>query len=279
MRFRVFTFALIVLLWLIPGGSAQADDVSREGPRSGLRPGEMLWRGETLVSPDGSTRLAFRPDGNLVLYEHATPVWSSGTAGQGGLILIMHGNGDLVMYGKPSLRRVLWRSDTAGYDGAELRLPEDGGATIRLHDGQLLWSAGLPVPEVGLEGEKHIIFDRRGERMEVWLVEADGHITDFYPVSGADNNPSAGRYQVYSKSEVAYGFSGGQMKHMVRFAYGNNQGLRIGFHSIPTGWRGPVQTEEQLGQALSAGCVRQRDDKAEFLFYWAPVGTPVVVLG
>jgi len=231
------------------------------------------------VSPDGTNRLAFRPDGNLVLYEHATPVWSSETAGWGGRILIMHSNGDLVMYSKHSMGARLWRSGTAGFDGAELRLTDDGGAIIRLNDGPLLWSAGLPVPDVGLEGEKHVIYDRRGELMEVWLVEADGHITDIYPVSGANNNPSPGKYQVYSKSELAYGYTGGQMKHMVRFAYGNNQGLRIGFHSIPTGWRGPVQTEEQLGHALSAGCVRQRNDKAEFLFHWAPIGTPVVVLG
>ena len=46
-------------------------------------------------------------------------------------------------------------------------------------------------------------------------------------------------------------------RYMVRFAYGPGGG-RIGFHEIPTRFGVPLQSESQLGQPLSGGCVRQR---------------------
>ena len=254
--------------------------------RASLAPGGILLRGQSLSSPDGSHRLAFLIDGDLVLYRNLGPfwpaeeIWSADTGGLGADRLVMQQDGDLVMYPAPRFGGgPVWRSGTAGFDGAELALPQGGGATIRRDDAQLLWSAGLTAPDVGLGGRRHAVYDRRGERMMAWLVEADGTVTDTYPVSGMFRNPPAGHYEIYSKSEVAYGFRGGSMKHMVRFAWGVN-GWRIGFHSIGVDENGaPNQTHDQLGQALSAGCIRQRDDKAAFLYEWAPIGMPVVVLG
>jgi lipoprotein-anchoring transpeptidase ErfK/SrfK len=39
-----------------------------------------------------------------------------------------------------------------------------------------------------------------------------------------------------------------------------------------------LQSSEQLGLPLSAGCVRQSTADAGWLWNWAPVGTKVVVL-
>lgn len=290
MRIRIGAVAVLAtLLFPVSGVFAEtgSDGVrSALSHRASLVAGDVLLRGQSLSSPDGAHRLAFLTNGNLVLYRNLGPywgveeIWSAGTAGSGGDRLIMRHDGDLVMYTAPRFgARVVWRSGTSGFEGAELRLPEGGGATIRLHDAQLLWSAGLTAPDVGLAGRQHAIYDRRGEKMMAWLVEADGTLKDTYPVSGMFRNPPAGHYSIYSKSEVAYGFRGGSMKHMVRFAWGAN-GWRIGFHSIGVDETGaPNQTLDQLGQGLSAGCVRQRDDKAAFLYDWAPIGMPVVVLG
>jgi lipoprotein-anchoring transpeptidase ErfK/SrfK len=64
---------------------------------------------------------------------------------------------------------------------------------------------------------------------------------------------------------------------MVRFARGDR--AAIGFHDIPTDAHGrPLQTEHDLGGYRSAGCVRQSNDDARFLWDWAPVGTPVNVV-
>ena len=68
-----------------------------------------------------------------------------------------------------------------------------------------------------------------------------------------------------------------QMEFMVRFARGP-RGLGIGFHSIPTVNGQLIQSVNQLGQPMSAGCVRQEYDNARFLFEWAPEGTSVVVI-
>ena len=68
------------------------------------------------------------------------------------------------------------------------------------------------------------------------------------------------------------------MECMVRFVK-RLPARSIGFHTIPVTRAGtPVQTVDELGQFRSSGCVRQRTDKAEQLFDWTPVGTPVVVL-
>jgi lipoprotein-anchoring transpeptidase ErfK/SrfK len=63
---------------------------------------------------------------------------------------------------------------------------------------------------------------------------------------------------------------------MVRFAWGRT--LAIGFHSIPEYADGTqMHSVEDLGTYQSAGCVRQEVSKAEALFNWAEIGTPVHV--
>lgn len=114
-------------------------------------------------------------------------------------------------------------------------------------------------------------------RQLVWLVEGSGQVSNSYPVSGRRGVPASGTYRVYSKSPVAWaGHDGITMRHMIRFAHGRS--LAIGFHSIPRYPDGrPMQTEAELGQFRSSGCIRQRDDLAAALYAWAPVGTTVVV--
>ena len=67
------------------------------------------------------------------------------------------------------------------------------------------------------------------------------------------------------------------MQKFVRFTEGSS-GWAIGFHSIPTSNGAPVQTEAELGQPLSHGCIRQAQADADFTWQFAPVGSAVVVL-
>jgi lipoprotein-anchoring transpeptidase ErfK/SrfK len=66
---------------------------------------------------------------------------------------------------------------------------------------------------------------------------------------------------------------------MVRFTKGPG-GDNIGFHEIPTNLKTgyKLQSESQLGLALSGGCVRQRTSDAQVMWGFAPIGTKVVVL-
>jgi len=173
---------------------------------------------------------------------------------------------------------------SANYLGGASAGPEEpiGAMTARPQgDGYWLATApghdwlGPPIPANSGTGRR-IVYSNSQQR--VWLIEDDGSVFDSYLVSGKYLTPGAGEYKVFSKSRYAFAAHDGiTMDHMVRFAHGRR--LAIGFHSIPKYANGvPMQTEEELGTYQSGGCVRQRNDKAEQLFNWAPVGTKVVVL-
>ncbi len=110
----------------------------------------------------------------------------------------------------------------------------------------------------------------------VWLVEANEAVSRTYLVSGRAGVPRVGTYSVFSKSTVATSGSV-TLAYMVRFAHGRS--LAIGFHAIPRDRHGrPIQTEAELGQYRSHGCVRQSDGDALALWNFAPLGTKVVVI-
>jgi lipoprotein-anchoring transpeptidase ErfK/SrfK len=123
---------------------------------------------------------------------------------------------------------------------------------------------------------KRIVFSQ--SRQRVWLVSDDTHVERTYPVSGSVyDNLHPGSFNVYSKSEDAYGVDdSGSMKYFVRFTQGDT-GAAIGFHDIPIKDGQLVQTEAQLGTPLSHGCIRQRRSDAIALWKFASLGTTVVV--
>ena len=95
---------------------------------------------------------------------------------------------------------------------------------------------------------------------------------------GSRDEVVPGSYAVFSRSEEAVGYHLTEtMRLMVRFAYGRE--AAIGFHDIPLSVANgqPLQTEAQLGQRMSDGCVRQSAADAKALWDFAPVGTAVVV--
>ena len=67
------------------------------------------------------------------------------------------------------------------------------------------------------------------------------------------------------------------MRWMVRFAY-SRRGDNIGFHEIPRRNGVPLQSNDQLGLALSGGCVRQSTNDSLIMWMWAQIGTVVVVV-
>lgn len=135
--------------------------------------------------------------------------------------------------------------------------------------------ASPPPPANSGEGRR-IVFDQSDQR--VWLIDADETVDRTYLVSGSRfDNLQPGSYAVQSRTRHATSFDyTGTMEYFVQFTTGQN--APIGFHSIPVYNNGkPEQTIEQLGQALSAGCIRQEKSDAKYLWDWAPDGTPVVV--
>lgn len=115
------------------------------------------------------------------------------------------------------------------------------------------------------------------ERQRIWWIDEHDEVIGTVPVSGRANTPAAGTFSVYSKTEHATGLDGSKMSKFVRFTKGPN-GWAIGFHGIPTVKGVPAQTEEQLGEPLSHGCIRQGAFATDLTWEFLQVGDTVVVV-
>lgn len=116
------------------------------------------------------------------------------------------------------------------------------------------------------------------DQQRVWIVEADEKVSGAWLVSGNKSLPDPGTYSIYSRSRSTTSTNGEvRMEYMLRFTK-SSRGNAIGFHAIPVDKNGqPIQSEEELGEPRSAGCVRQARANAEHLWNWAPDGTTVRV--
>jgi lipoprotein-anchoring transpeptidase ErfK/SrfK len=126
----------------------------------------------------------------------------------------------------------------------------------------------------GLTG-KRIIYSI-GQQRVVLVDETNTAFADFR-VSGNLSLPKPGIYHVMNKKHP--GRSGDlTLPYFTGFAWGPS--ADIGFHGIPLRPDGtPIQSEAQLGQPLSHGCVRMIEWWAHWIYDWAPIGTPVEVQG
>ncbi len=132
-----------------------------------------------------------------------------------------------------------------------------------------------PLPAASGSGHR-VVYCNSCQR--VWLVGEHDVVVRSYQVSGRRGVPAPGDYEVFSKSRVSVDASHTlRLDHMTRFAHGRT--LAIGFHGIPihSSTGEPIQTNDELGQYRSAGCVRQAHEDAKALWDFAPVGTPVIV--
>jgi hypothetical protein len=115
-------------------------------------------------------------------------------------------------------------------------------------------------------------------QMRVWIVDSNNVTVRTYRVSGRFGQPTPGTYQVFSRSSYTCNIDHPNicMRFMVRFAHGP-KGDNIGFHEIPKENGVPIESDAQLGQALSGGCVRQATADAIYMWDFAGIGTTVVV--
>ncbi|MFM8266446.1 MAG: peptidoglycan-binding protein [Ilumatobacteraceae bacterium] len=134
-----------------------------------------------------------------------------------------------------------------------------------------------PLPANSGSGRR-LVYSRVGQR--VWAVGDDGQIIRSWLVSGSKySNEVPGTHEVYSRSEMSTAWNGkAYLPLMVRWL--KTERGALGFHSIPlhVDDNSPYQTEDELGQRLSGGCQRQAPLDAKFVWAFATVGTPVVVI-
>jgi subtilase family serine protease len=90
--------------------------------------GMTLSGGQSLTSGNGANVLVMQGDGNLVLMRQGVPQWSSSTYNHPGAYATMQADGNLVVYSSGGAP--LWYSGTSGNPGAATYLQDDGNIVI-----------------------------------------------------------------------------------------------------------------------------------------------------
>jgi hypothetical protein len=126
-----------------PSASATATATATASATAGcgmLTANQTFAVNQPIDSCDGRFKLVLGGDGNLVLYQGSTALWSAKTYGKGGTKALMQGDGNFVIYtasGSP-----VWSTGTAGNSGASLSVQNDGNVVIYSAAGKGLWSTG-----------------------------------------------------------------------------------------------------------------------------------------
>lgn len=117
------------------------------------------------------------------------------------------------------------------------------------------------------------------KRQRVWVINSSNEVIRTFLVSGRRGVPTPGSYRVFSQSLSSFSpeLAGVTLRFMTRFAIGPHGG-NVGFHELPLRYGKPMQTVNQLGTFRGGGCLRSTTADARFIFRWAKVGTPVVVV-
>ena len=105
--------------------------VPQSGQPGTLQPGSTLHGDNYVDSENGRFRLLMQLDGNLVLYESSTPIWSSGTVNNDpNSRAVMQLDGNFVIY--DGNNQPIWATGTGDRSGAYLAVLDNG--TLMLFD-------------------------------------------------------------------------------------------------------------------------------------------------
>jgi len=105
--------------------------------RSILPPGQMLKRGQEIVSPNGRFRAVLQTDSNFVIYDGSRPLRAWGQNGTDRAF--MQSDGNFVLYAGGQVK---WASDTNGNGGARLVMQDDGNLVVYAPGGsRALWGS------------------------------------------------------------------------------------------------------------------------------------------
>lgn len=257
-----FVAAVAVAMTMIVGGAASADDATTSSTTTS----------SSTTSTTSTTTTTTIPDEGV---PGAAVVGDGATSSRGAVTAADNETDDT---GAPAT------TDGAGGLAESKVLASRTGGAVQLVTPPPAPTTTVPplwlLPANSGEGRR-IVYSKTN--MWVWAIEADGTIVKHHPVSGrlTWNQPLPGTYRVFSRSAYTCSIQDPSVcwRYMVRFTVGPG-GDNIGFHEIPTNLRtgNRLQGDWQLGQPLSAGCVRQSTADALFIWNWAPVGTKVVVL-
>jgi hypothetical protein len=257
----------VALLGLVAGLLVAAPPVGAT-PRSVLRPGERLYAGDSLVSPNGHYRAVVRSGGRVVVQTSAgQQVWATASGGRGAALLLTRGGQLLLGSGTDA-----WRSQTRGSGGDRLTVRDDG--TLALTAGRLtVWTnrVGSRCPHARGKavlvdlGEQRARMCRNGQQLRTTLVTTGA--------SALGYGTPTGSWQVYARvrDTTLYPAAGGAYPVDYWMPYSGP----YGFHD--SAWQHFPYGSPLYITRGSHGCVHVPAHAMAWLFRWARVGTHVTV--
>jgi hypothetical protein len=105
-----------------------------------LVPGQSLFPGDTLISPDHRFTLTYQTDGNLVLYQGTTALWHTGTSNTTPGEVAFQADSNFVVY--QSGGQFVWQAGAGGLGGVRLVLQNDGNLVMYNAPGAAVWYTG-----------------------------------------------------------------------------------------------------------------------------------------
>src|SRR5579884_2941087 len=133
---RLWAVAVAVLI-AVAGISACGPTGGTPPPSDHLSAGASLASGQLLQSPSGKYTAVMQADGNFVVYQGRTALWSTGTSSPGST-LAMQADGNLVVYSAAHVAQ--WSSATNGQNNLSLWIQDDGNLVIYTADHRPVWS-------------------------------------------------------------------------------------------------------------------------------------------
>jgi len=142
----------------------------------------------------------------------------------------------------------------------------------------IITSTPLPEKETEIlcrnQGKKLIEVDLFNQKLK--MCESGKAIKEMKISSGKPENPTpTGSFRVINKSLMVYSKS---TKCWLPFWVGFTQDGKYGFHEVPICDNNNGRTGlDEIGQAVSFGCVRLNIRDAELLYNWVEINTPVYI--
>jgi hypothetical protein len=137
---------------LVGGGSCSGTSTPGTPPGGGtsgpppntLLSGDRLLPNQSRETLDGRFRMTYQPDGNFVLYEGGTALWSSNTSGTSAGYVAMQRDGNLVVY--DASETPVWSSNTFWIGSTARVVPNLDG------EGRLLSGGSITICDAGGTG-------------------------------------------------------------------------------------------------------------------------------
>jgi lipoprotein-anchoring transpeptidase ErfK/SrfK len=111
----------------------------------------------------------------------------------------------------------------------------------------------------------------------VYAYEGKKLIFSFIASTGRNNSTQEGRYKILDKIPNAYSYPWGFWMPYWMGIYYVGYDLENGFHSLPVISNGVKLWSSQIGSPITYGCVVLRPNDMKALYYWAGIGTDVLI--